>query len=54
MGVRNGDVLHYRTLKDKAGMLTPNITSLCAFSFWDLVLGSGRPGAAGGGGAGPI
>ena len=26
MGVRNGDVLLYRTLQDKAGMLTPNIT----------------------------
>jgi hypothetical protein len=36
MGVRNGDVLLYRTLKDKAGMLTPNITTLYAFSFWDL------------------
>ncbi len=36
MGVRNGDVLLYRTLQDKAGMLTPNITTLYAFSFWDL------------------
>ncbi|MCX5956406.1 MAG: DUF1254 domain-containing protein [Cyanobacteria bacterium] len=36
MGVRNGDVLLYRTLKDKAGMLTPNITTLYGFSFWDL------------------
>ena len=36
MGVRNGDVLLYRTLKDKSGMLTPNITTLYAFSFWDL------------------
>ncbi len=36
MGVRNGDVLLYRTLQDKAGMLTPNITALYAFSFWDL------------------
>jgi len=38
MGVRNGDVLLYRTLKDKAGMLTPNITTLYAFSFWDLAI----------------
>ncbi|MEI7951682.1 MAG: DUF1254 domain-containing protein, partial [Synechococcaceae cyanobacterium ELA182] len=36
LGVHNGDVLLYRTLKDKAGMLTPNITTLYAFSFWDL------------------
>ena len=36
MGVRNGDVLLYRTLQDKAGMLTPNITTLYGFSFWDL------------------
>ncbi len=36
MGTRNGDVLLYRTLQDKAGMLTPNITTLYAFSFWDL------------------
>jgi hypothetical protein len=36
MGVRNGDLLLYRTLQDKAGMLTPNITTLYAFSFWDL------------------
>ena len=26
MGVRNGDVLLYRTLQDKAGMLTPNLS----------------------------
>jgi hypothetical protein len=35
-GARNGDVVLYQTLKDKAGMLTPNITSLYAFRFWDL------------------
>jgi hypothetical protein len=35
-GARNGDVVLYQTLKDKAGMLTPNITTLYAFSFWDL------------------
>jgi len=36
LGTRNGDVLLYRDLADKAGMLTPNITTLYAFSFWDL------------------
>ena len=35
-GAANGDVVFYRDLKDKAGMLTPNITTLYAFSFWDL------------------
>ncbi|MFM9088254.1 MAG: DUF1254 domain-containing protein, partial [Cyanobium sp.] len=35
-GARNGDVVLCQTLKDKAGMLTPNITTLYAFSFWDL------------------
>jgi len=36
LGARHGDVMFYRDLKDKAGMLTPNITTLYAFSFWDL------------------
>jgi hypothetical protein len=36
LGTKNGDVLLYRDLADKAGMLTPNITTLYAFSFWDL------------------
>lgn len=36
LGTKNGDVLMYQDLKDKAGMLTPNITTLYAFSFWDL------------------
>ena len=36
LGARNGDVVLYQDLKDKAGMLTPNITTLYAFSFWDL------------------
>ncbi len=36
LGAADGDVLLYRTLADKAGMLTPNITTLYAFSFWDL------------------
>jgi hypothetical protein len=35
-GVKNGDVLLFQTLADKAGMLTPNITTLYAFSFWDM------------------
>jgi hypothetical protein len=36
LGTRNGDVLLYRDLADKAGMLTPNVTTLYAFSFWDM------------------
>jgi hypothetical protein len=36
LGARHGDVVLYQDLKDKAGMLTPNITTLYAFSFWDL------------------
>lgn len=36
LGTRNGDVLLYRNLADKAGMLTPNVTTLYAFSFWDM------------------
>ena len=36
LGTPNGGILFYRDLKDKAGMLTPNITTLYAFSFWDL------------------
>jgi hypothetical protein len=36
LGARNGDIMFYRDLADKAGMLTPNITTLYAFSFWDL------------------
>jgi hypothetical protein len=36
LGAKNGDVVLYQSLKDKAGMLTPNITTLYAFSFWDL------------------
>ena len=36
IGVKNGDVAMYFNLKDKEGMLTPNITTLYAFSFWDL------------------
>jgi hypothetical protein len=36
LGTPNGDVLLYRDLADKAGMLTPNVTTLYAFSFWDM------------------
>jgi len=36
LGTANGEVLLYQNLKDKAGMLTHNITTLYAFSFWDL------------------
>ena len=36
LGASNGDIMFYRDLADKAGMLTPNITTLYAFSFWDL------------------
>jgi len=36
LGTANGEVLLFQNLKDKAGMLTPNITTLYAFSFWDL------------------
>jgi hypothetical protein len=35
-GANQGDIVLYQNLKDKAGMLTPNITTLYAFSFWDL------------------
>ncbi|MEI6099183.1 MAG: DUF1254 domain-containing protein [Alphaproteobacteria bacterium] len=35
-GAPDGSVVLYQNLDDKAGMLTPNITTLYAFSFWDL------------------
>ena len=35
-GAKDGDVVLYQNLKDKAGMLTPNITTLYVFSFWNL------------------
>jgi len=35
-GARDGDVVLYVTLKDKAGMLTPNLTTIYAMSFWNL------------------
>jgi hypothetical protein len=35
-GAKDGEVVLYQTLKDKAGMLTPNLTTLYAMSFWNM------------------
>src|SRR5262245_6228030 len=35
-GAKDGDVVLYQSLKDKAGMLTPNLTTLYLFAFWNL------------------
>src|SRR5262245_33394419 len=35
-GAKDGEVVLYRDLKDKAGMLTPNLTTLYLMSFWNL------------------
>jgi hypothetical protein len=35
-GAKDGDVVLFQDLKDKAGMLTPNITTLYVFSFWNM------------------
>jgi len=35
-GAKDGDVVLYQSLKDKSGMLTPNITTLYVFSFWNM------------------
>src|SRR5262245_52346965 len=35
-GAKDGEVVLYQDLKDKEGMLTPNITTLYAFSFWNM------------------
>src|SRR6516165_11637374 len=35
-GAKDGDVVLYQDLKDKAGMLTPNLTTLYIMSFWNL------------------
>jgi hypothetical protein len=35
-GAKDGEVVLYQSLADKAGMLTPNLTTLYAFSFWNL------------------
>jgi hypothetical protein len=34
-GAKDGEVVLYVTLKDKAGMLTPNLTTIYAMSFWN-------------------
>jgi hypothetical protein len=35
-GAKDGDVVLYETLKDKAGMLTPNLTTLYLMTFWNI------------------
>lgn len=35
-GAKDGEIVLYQTLKDKAGMLTPNLTTLYAMSFWNM------------------
>jgi hypothetical protein len=35
-GAKDGDIVLYQTLKDKTGMLTPNLTTLYAMSFWNM------------------
>ena len=35
-GAKDGEVVLYQSLKDKAGMLTPNLTTLYLMSFWNL------------------
>jgi len=35
-GAKDGEVVLYVSLKDKAGMLTPNLTTIYAMSFWNL------------------
>jgi hypothetical protein len=35
-GAKDGEVVLYQSLKDKAGMLTPNLTTLYVMSFWNL------------------
>jgi hypothetical protein len=35
-GAKDGEVVLYVTLKDKAGMLTPNLTTLYLMTFWNL------------------
>ncbi len=35
-GAKDGEIVLYQSLKDKAGMLTPNLTTQYAFSFWNL------------------
>jgi hypothetical protein len=35
-GAKDGHLVLYETLKDKAGMLTPNLTTVYAMSFWNM------------------
>src|SRR5262245_21592592 len=35
-GARDGEVVLYQTLKDKVGVLTPNLTTLYVMTFWNL------------------
>ena len=35
-GAKDGEVVLYDSLKDKAGMLTPNLTTLYLMTFWNL------------------
>ena len=35
-GAKDGEVVLYQSLKDKAGMLTPNLTTLYLMTFWNL------------------
>lgn len=46
IGVKDGDVSLFFNLEDKKGMLTPNITTLYAFSFWDLSKRGSRSGCS--------
>jgi hypothetical protein len=36
LGIKDGEISMFFNLQDKSGMLTPNITTLYAFSFWDF------------------
>jgi hypothetical protein len=35
-GAKDGELVLYQTLKDKSGMLTPNLTTLYVMTFWNL------------------
>jgi hypothetical protein len=35
-GAKDGEVVLYKTLEDKAGMLTPNLTTVYLMTFWNL------------------
>jgi len=36
LGIKDGEISMFFNLQDKSGMLTPNITTLYAFSFWNF------------------